>query len=145
MSYTEDKQQQELLFNTLVTQALDRKEHLKFEYIKSTTMLYAAFVQYTGLKKVIKLFNGLAVAAFKEYCNHITTTKPVEFDLLRASAQYKICSEFYTKDLMILKDMFSEYWAYINEYHFTDQIILGKERGYHELWDHRKAKTDGKR
>ena len=135
--------EQEELFMELMTRALEKKEHTPFEYIKNLNVLFAAFALRRGLSKIVELFDRISKATYEEYCKQIRTNNQADFDVLRASAQYRMCWRFYVEELRIVKEMLSEYWAYINEGHFIEQVILGRDREYYDMWDHRKADKNG--
>ena len=133
-------EEQEQLFKELVSKALENKEHASFEYIKNIAEFFAVRKCYKALKKVIKVFDSIANSLYKNYCKQISTGDS-DFNMLFVYTQYKLCIEFYTKELEVANDMLDEYDAYLGRHHFLDQFLLLKEREYWELWDHRKVET----
>jgi hypothetical protein len=133
-------EEQEQLFKELVTKALENKEHAKFEYIKNITEFFVVRKCCKALRKVIKVFQSIADSLYKNYCQQVGEDQQ-DFNLLFVYTQYKLCIQYYTKELEIALDMLDEYDVYVGKGHFLDQVLFFKTREYCELWDHRKGAT----
>ena len=133
--------EREELFKSLVTSALSGK-HTNFELIKNITEWQVIRESKRGLKKVIELFENLAVEVYNEYCKTVRQGKQ-DFTMIYAVAQYQYCAEFYKDELKTTVSMTDEYWTYIQAGHFIDQFILLKDREAWDLWDFRKRDDYG--
>lgn len=139
-SFETTVEEQEQLFKELVTRALENKEHTNFEYIKNAAEFFAVRKCCKALKKVLKVFESIANSLYENYCQQVTKSEQ-DFNLLFVYTQYKLCIQFYSKELDIALDMLDEYDAYVGKGHFLDQFLFFKSREGWELWDHRKGDT----
>lgn len=123
------------LFDDLVNKALTNS-HTQFQFIGSWDE-YKALKAYTkGTKKIIKYFEELLAQAVNFYAReikigHFGLQNPVQVFKLR------VCRDFYIKELSILKDMKSEYWAYVWGGHVWDTLV-GNHRLEEDEIDFRK-------
>ncbi len=139
-TYESTSEEQEQLFKELVTKALENRDPANFEYIKNISEFFAVRKCYKALKKVIKVFNSIADSLYKNYCQLVSVGEQ-DFNLLFVYTQYKMCVDFYTRELEVAEDMLDEYDTYVGKGHMLDQLVFFKIRECWELWDHRKEEN----
>lgn len=123
------------MFKELVEKAL-ANENQDFQFIGNLTEWNVAKTCVRATKKIIKLFKGLEENSAQAYVELIKHGKQ-STEVLLAHIQFKQCVKFYEKELFTLKDMLSEYKAYVWGGHVC-RTLLGIYREEKDMVDYRK-------
>ena len=122
------------LFAELLTKALSG-DNSKFELISSEGMWNATRIIAHATKKVVKLFKNLVKNSEETYCEQIRAGEQ-DLEMLLACLQFRVCLDFYEKELETAKDMLREYRAYVTSGHII-KTILGIPRAEEDMVDYR--------
>jgi hypothetical protein len=134
-------EEQEELYEALTEKALSG-EHTAFEFIRNTAEWGVLCKAKSGLNKVIELYELIRRNIYKTYCKQILVGEQ-DFNLIYALRQIMECKTFYEDELLIIKDMLSEYDAYLGSGHFMQQFLFGMDRETWHMWDHRREGPNG--
>ena len=132
---------EEKFFTDLVERALNGKQS-NFEYIRCWQERNAVKTYQLGIEAVLKVFTEICDKVYKTYVLQVREGEG-DLQVLLALKRFKQCLVFYEKELEISKDMLSEYWEYIWDWHIIDTLV-GNYRPVEDLWDHRRRDEYGK-
>ena len=124
----------EPLLEELMKHALDGKS-TEFQLIPSNDMYLATKLFANGVKKVIKMFRGLARMSGLMYSEAIMAEK-ADLRLLLEHIQYKQCVKFYEDELKVAKSMMKEYRAYVFAGHML-KTVCNMPRSEADMVDYR--------
>lgn len=122
-------------FEALIQKALEG-EASEFEFIRSYNMLKVARMYKAGVKKVVKIFDDLIKKLIYKYEKAIIVDEQT-LELLMTIKQFEFCRNYYKKEVLVAKDMISEYKAYVFGGHVLN-TMLGYTRPESECVDYRK-------
>ena len=123
------------LFKELIERAMTN-DSKPFEFICCLQERAAVKAYIRATKKVVSLFKNLETQAGLSYASLIMEGKQ-QSEVLLAYLQFKRCKQFYEKELFTLKDMLSEYRAYVFGGHLAS-TLLGFYRKDFDKVDYRK-------
>jgi hypothetical protein len=132
---------EEKFFTDLVERALNGKQS-DFEFIRCWQERNAVKAYQFGLAAVVKVFTNLSEKLYQIYVTQVREGKQ-DLETLIALKKFRQCREFYERELEIAKDMLSEYYEYIWDWHIIDTLV-GNYRLEEDLWDRRKGNQNGK-
>jgi hypothetical protein len=131
----------EKFFTDLVERAQKGKQS-DFEFIRCWAERNAVKTYVYGTEAVIRVFTNLCDAVYKTYLQQLRAGAG-DLQTLLALKQFRDCRAFYERELEIAKDMLSEYYEYIWDWHIIDTLV-GNYRLEEDLWDRRKGDRNGK-
>lgn len=126
--------QKDEMFKQLIIRALDGKQS-HWSFIKNLNELHAINQYIRGIRKVIKIFSNLRKIMLINYSTQIYTGEQ-DIELVLALKRFQKCSDFYSKELHIAKDMRKEYREFVLSGHILT-TLLGIDRKPNEMIDYR--------
>lgn len=132
---------EEKFFTDLVERALTGKQS-DFEFIRCWQERNTVKAYQFGIAAVVRVFTNLSEKLYQIYVTQVREGKQ-DLETLVALKKFRQCREFYQREYDITKDMLSEYWEYIWDWHIIDTLV-GNYRLEEDLWDRRKGNQNGK-